>query len=426
MDLAEQLIELALKSGAEAAEVYGSRSQSYPVAFEANRLKQLENSESEGMALRLWRDGCPGLAVAYGEVNPQDLVDKAIALSQLNSSETPELTDSRTTVYPNIGEVVPVEMLVEMGKSAIAQLREANPEIICSGELDCEQETTIFLNSKGLRCQYTDTTLSCFFGAEWVRGEDFLGIYDGQQQRNTLDPHFVIQSILQRLTWAKENTSSPLGRVPILFTPKAVTMLWGTVAAAMNAKRVIEDSSPWSQRLGDVVVSESLTLSQKPDFGVYSCPFDDEGTPTQTLSLIHQGKLETFYCDRVTGRTLGTGTTGNGFRPGLSHYPTPDLVNLIIEPGKGSLADLIQSLDNALIVDQMLGGGADISGDFSVNVELGYRIEKGEVVGRVKDTMLAGNVYTALKQVVALGADLDWSGSCYTPSMIVEGLSVVG
>jgi PmbA protein len=40
--------------------------------------------------------------------------------------------------------------------------------------------------------------------------------------------------------------------------------------------------------------------------------------------------------------------------------------------------------------------------------------------------MLSGNVYTALKQLVELGDDAEWNGSCYTPSLIVEGLSVTG
>ncbi|MBE9148179.1 metallopeptidase TldD-related protein, partial [Coleofasciculus sp. LEGE 07092] len=62
----------------------------------------------------------------------------------------------------------------------------------------------------------------------------------------------------------------------------------------------------------------------------------------------------------------------------------------------------------------------------SINVELGYRVRNGEIIGRVKDTMVAGNVYTALKQVVAVGEDADWNGPCYTPSLIVEGLSVTG
>lgn len=44
--LAEHLLDLAAKSGAEAAEVYQSRSLSRPVFFEANRLKQLESAQS--------------------------------------------------------------------------------------------------------------------------------------------------------------------------------------------------------------------------------------------------------------------------------------------------------------------------------------------------------------------------------------------
>ena len=74
----------------------------------------------------------------------------------------------------------------------------------------------------------------------------------------------------------------------------------------------------------------------------------------------------------------------------------------------------------------MLGGGGSISGDFSINIDLGYRVHNGQIVGRVKDTMIAGNVYTALKQLVALGGDADWNGSCYTPSVIVEELSTTG
>jgi PmbA protein len=422
----EKLLELALKSGASHAEVYQSRSLSRPVFFEGNRLKQLESSQAEGYALRIWKEGCPGLAVAYGNVEPEAIVNKAIALSQLNPPETIELAEARTAIYPSVGKIVEPEKFVEMGKQAIAQLRQAYPEVICSGEFECEQETTILKNSLGLHCEHTDTSVSYFLGLEWVRGEDFLGIYDGEYSREKLDPDKVVKQMIQRLDWAKNNVAPPKGKVPVLFTANAATMLWGTVEAALNGKRILEKSSPWSDRLEEIVISERITLSQQPDREPYSCPFDDEGMPTQPLSLITQGKLEQFYCDRTVGKKLGTGTTGNGFRPSLGNYPTPDLVNLIVEPGQGSLLELVSQLDNGLIVDQILGGGADISGDFSVNVDLGYRVQNGEIVGRVKDTMVAGNVYNALKQVAALGADVQWNGSYYIPCLIVEGLSVIG
>ncbi len=424
--LAEQLLQLASKSGAEAAEVYQSRSLSRPVFFEANRLKQLESAQAEGTALRLWRAGRPGLAVAYGQVEAGVMVERALALSQLNEPELIELGSNSKPAYPDLGKAVPVEQLVEWGKQAITLIRDAYPEVLVSAEWDSDVETTRLVNSQGLDCHYTDTTLGCYISAEWVRGDDFLSVSDGQTQRGRLNPEIIANHILQRLDWVGENVSPPTGRVPILFTSKAADMLWSTVQAALNGKRVIEKASPWAERLMQPVVSAALTLAQDPVAGPFSCPFDDEGTPTQPLVFIQNGILQHFYGDRTIGRQLGTGTTGNGFRPGLGSYPTPGLFNLLIQPGNKSLLDLIAALDDGLIVDQMLGGGGSISGDFSINVDLGYRVKNGQVVGRVKDTMVAGNVYTALKQVVALGSDADWNGSCYTPSLIVEGLSTTG
>ncbi|MBE9181364.1 TldD/PmbA family protein [Oculatella sp. LEGE 06141] len=424
--LAEQLLDLAARSGAEAAEVFQSQSLAHPVFFEANRLKQLESSQSEGIALRVWKDGRPGLAVAYGPVEAQVLVDRAIALSSLNEPETIELSLNSNHDYPDVGQAIPVETLVEWGREAIALIREAYPEVLCIAEWECEAEVTRLVNSHGLDCGYTDTTLSCYLSAEWVRGEDFLSVADGQTQRNSLDPIALAQQILQRLEWTQQNVAPPVGRVPVLFTAKAADMLWGTVQAALNGKQVIERASPWSDRLGEPVTSTDLTLSQQPADGPFSCPFDDEGTPTQPITFIKDGILQLFYTDRTIGRLLGSGTTGNGFRPGLGSYPTPGLFNMLIQPQFKPLEDLIATLEHGLVVDQMLGGGAGISGEFSVNVDLGYRVHKGEIVGRVKDTMVAGNVYTALKNLVELGGDAEWNGSCYTPSLIVEGLSTTG
>jgi PmbA protein len=423
---AEELLELAMRSGADAAEVFQSQSLSRPVFFEANRLKQLETSQSEGIALRLWREGRPGLAVAYGPVAPQSLVDRALALSQLNEPETIELSPASKKHYPDLGEPVSVEQLVNWGQEAIALIRDAYPEILCTAEWECDVETTRLISSNGLDCGYTDTTLSCYLSAEWVRGDDFLSVSDGQTQRNVLDPILLVEQIMQRIEWAQTNVAPPIGKVPVLFTAKAADMLWGTVQAAMNGKQVVERASPWSDRLGEPVLSSEITISQQPDHGPFSCPFDDEGTPTQPITFIKDGVLQLFYTDRTIGRALGSGTTGNGFRSSLGSYPTPGLYNLIIQPGLMAFTDLIKSLDQGIIVDQMLGGGAGISGDFSVNVDLGYRVEKGEVIGRVKDTMVAGNVYTALKNLVAMGGDAEWNGSCYTPSVIVEGLSTTG
>ncbi|PZV07604.1 MAG: peptidase C69 [Leptolyngbya sp.] len=422
--LAEKLIDLALKRGADAAEVLQSRSRSRPVFFEANRLKQLETSAALGTALRLWANGRPGLAVAYGNVDPEAIIDKALAISALNDPETIDLVAGNSRHYPDMGQEVPVEQLIEWGQAMIDRIRSAYPEVICGVDVECDVETTRILNTKGLDCRYSDATLSSYLSADWVRGDDFLSVSDGQTQRDRLEVDVLTDQVLQRLAWAEESAEVGTGRMPVIFTAKAADMIWGTLQSALSGKRVVERSSPWSSALGEQMTSPRVTLRQDPEAGPFSCPFDDEGTPTQRLVFIDKGVVTLFYCDRAVGRTLGAGSTGNGFRPGLGSYPTPSLYNTLVEPGTRSLEALIASVDNGVLVDQILGGGPGIAGDFSVNIDLGYRIHRGKLVGRVKDTMVAGNIYTALKDNVELGSDGDWNGSCYTPSVLLDGLSI--
>jgi PmbA protein len=424
--VAAQLLETAQRSGATAAEVFIERSLNRPVLFEANALKQIETRDSEGIALRLWSEGRPGLAVAYGAFEPVQLVAKALELSQLNAAESVELT----AVLPDLcdeqyGQPVTVQQLIQWGNATLDQLltREFK-ELQCVLELDSETTTTELYNSKGLACRYTEHLLSVYSAAEWVRGEDLLCVEAEQTQRNTLDIPQFTAGLIHRLRWAKRYSPSPIGHHPVLFTARAAEVLWTTVEAALNSKRVIEGASPWSSRLQEPVISPLLNLRQDPTTGPFGYPFDDEGINTRRVEFVRNGVLQIFYTDRTTGRLLGCGSTGNGFRPGLERYPSPGLFNLIIAPGLHSFEALVATLENGLIVDQVLGNVGSISGDFAVNVDLGYRVKQGKIVGRVKDTLVSGNVYEALNQVVAVGKDTAWYGSVCSPSILVEGLSI--
>jgi len=56
-------------------------------------------------------------------------------------------------------------------------------------------------------------------------------------------------------------------------------------------------------------------------------------------------------------------------------------------------------------------------------------VENGKIVGRVKDTMVSGNVYQVLKEIVALGRESRWVGGflqiphIYCPSLSVAAKS---
>jgi PmbA protein len=424
----EQLLEHALKSGTEAAEVYASSSVSRPVFFEANRLKQLESIDSEGVGLRVWKNGRVGLAIAYGSVELEDLVQQAIALSALNEPEEILLRASTVADYPKLyGQEVSVEQMIDCGKQAISQVLDHYPEAVCGSDWDCGQETLRILNSKGLDCGYTDITVDGSLSAELTRGDDFLNVWYGLSDRGNLPPEEIVKKVLQYLDWAKKNAPAPSGKSPVIFTGKAADLLWGVVAIAMSGRQVQQKTTPWLDKVGQPVISDIFTVTQHPDFGVYSSPFDDEGTPTRETTWIEHGVLQGFYGDMRTCKDLEIAATGNGFRGDLGNYPSPGLFNLAIAASQtiqGDILELAATLKNGLIVDQVLGDDIDVSGDFSINVDLGYRVKNGKIIGRVKDTMLSGNVYTALNHVVAVGSDRQWHGSLFGSAMIVEGLSI--
>ena len=72
--------------------------------------------------------------------------------------------------------------------------------------------------------------------------------------------------------------------------------------------------------------------------------------------------------------------------------------------------DIIRGIDHGLLVENVLGMGQGntISGAFSNPLSLAFKIEKGEIVGRVKDVSIAGNVYDLLPDVAAVSRETEW------------------
>ena len=88
---------------------------------------------------------------------------------------------------------------------------------------------------------------------------------------------------------------------------------------------------------------------------------------------------------------------------------------------------MVKDSREGLVVEKLMGAsqGNILGGDFSGNVLLGYKIENGKVVGRVKDTMVSGNIYQLLKQIAAIGSQARWVGSFLnTPPLYFSSVSV--
>jgi len=112
--------------------------------------------------------------------------------------------------------------------------------------------------------------------------------------------------------------------------------------------------------------------------------------------------------------------------PAYTNIVIGETGNVKRETWNGLGGGLLRDITNGLLVDELIGVGQGnvIAGAFSHPVALAYRVERGEITGRVKDAAVAGNAYDLLKRIGGFGSDARWAGSRYAPSVLLEGVAV--
>jgi PmbA protein len=157
-----------------------------------------------------------------------------------------------------------------------------------------------------------------------------------------------------------------------------------------------------------------------------SRPCDDEGVPSQSTPLIEHGVVKGFLYDLQTAGLAGVQSTGSGDR-GRGGLPTPSISNLIFKTGAVSFEDMVGDLKEGLVVEQLMGAEQTnvLGGEFSGNVLLGYKVEKGEIVGRVKNTVVSGNIYQVLSKLIEIGREARWvEGAIFIPDFCCSNLTI--
>lgn len=429
----DEILEKALKRS-QAAEVFQVVSRNVPAVFEGNRLKLLETRETSGVAIRVIKDGRVGFAstTRVGEVD--QLIDNALEVAAFGSAACMEFPSPGhyppVPVHDPAVEEFPVEEMIHLGQSLIDRIRAGNPEVLCEGQVAKSVSTVSLLNSEGCDLTYTKGVFSVSMEGMLVRGEDMLFV--GERESSCLPLHdtdMIRRSIEEQLALATTVVSPISGSLPVIFTPHGVAgTLLGPLLAGFNGKAVLQGTSPLVGRLGEKIVDERVSIWDDPliPYVPGSRPADDEGVPSQRHALINLGVATAFLYDLQTAGQAGTVSTGNGSRS-LASLPSPSPGVLLVSEGDVTYADMIRDVKEGIIVEGLLGAGQGnvLSGDFNANVLLGYRITDGKVAGRVKDTMISGNVYQALSNLVAVGSEGRWlGGGLWTPALYCRDISV--
>src|SRR5207244_13131945 len=82
--------------------------------------------------------------------------------------------------------------------------------------------------------------------------------------------------------------------------------------------------------------------------------FGDEGVASRTLPLVEQGVVKQFVYDLQTAGQAGATSTGSASRATTS-LPSPDISVLVFEAGDVPLDDLIGSIEDGVMVEEMIG-----------------------------------------------------------------------
>ncbi|MBL4802138.1 MAG: metalloprotease TldD [Emcibacter sp.] len=139
-----------------------------------------------------------------------------------------------------------------------------------------------------------------------------------------------------------------------------------------------------------------------------SLTFDDEGTPTNCTTLIEDGILVGYMQDRMNARLMGVEPTGNGRRQSYAHQPMPRMTNTYMLAGNQDPKEIIEGVKDGLYAVNFGGGQVDITnGKFVFSCTEAYLIKDGKIGAPVKGATIIGNGADVLKQVVAIGNDLE-------------------
>ena len=406
-----------------------TNSNSLSIAFDKDKLKEVSSSQSAVSHLEVIKNGNIGSSSITGThesglweraQNSAEFGDK-VAYLYGAQKKYPKVK----LYHPTISRLTPEQLLVTSRK-IIADIKRLDPNILVSVRCSVGTSQSTLENSSGMKEADISSFMSVYIEGELITEGDFLTIGDFLASREPkLDWQSLVATILERFKNSQKMRQIKSGNYPVIFASEVVSSLVDIIDVALSAETVVKKVSRLAGHEGKQVFDSRITLIDDPgiDFAVGSTRFDDEGLGANPLVLIEKGKLKNFYTDLKNASKLHIAPNGRGFG-----FPaSPSLTNIVWEQGTSSLTKLIKGIKKGILVDQVVGAGQDspYSGDFSFNVHLGFLIENGAIVGRIKNALVAGNAFDLCKnQLGDLSSERKWVGSALVPNVLFEDVVV--
>jgi PmbA protein len=435
-DRASQLVEAALKAGADTADAVCVRGMSLAVDIRLGKVEETLRSEGDDFTLRAFVGKRSAAVSANTLSNPAELAERAVAMAKVAPEDRFNGladADKLARIFPDLDLLDPsvpsAEELADMARAAEDAAR-AVPGVTNSGggSAGWRLGGLVLATSHGFVGAYSASRFSISASAIAGQGTGMERDYDSEARiyRSDLpDPVEIGRRAGDRAVRRLNPKQMATGKGVVVYDPRISTGLIGHLVGAANGASIARKTSFLIDKLGSQIFSPSIRVYDEPHRrrGLGSRPFDGEGVASAPLDIVSEGILRIWILDSASARELGLVTNGRANRGASS--TSPGITNLTLEPGTQTPEELIAEAGNGLYVTELIGHGANlITGDYSRGAA-GFAIENGVLTHPVAEVTIAGNLNDIFRSMKPAN-DLRFRFAVNAPTVAVEGLTIAG
>ncbi len=442
----EKLMAAARAAGIDPAEVCTAESASFSAEAMEGSIDSYEVSETRALGLRGVVNGRMGYASteAFDDAAIDMLVEAVKESAYLAEGEEQDEIFAGDAAYPalespenDLDEVSAEEKLAmclrmeEAAKAVDPRIAKSRGAYVSTG-----RGAIRLVNSYGLNLR-TETPLGGMAAAGlYLVGRDGDSTCTGGEFRagrklREMDPAEIGEKAAEKTLAMLHASPVASGVYRAVFRYDVMRSILAVFSGIFSAENAQQKLSLLAGREGETIAAPCVTIMDDPLLpnGFASRTFDGEGSASRTKAVVENGVLKTLLHSRKTAQKQGVETTGNAARAGVGGAVHVAPTNFFFKPGEKDLQTLLSEMDSGLMITEVGGlhaGANPISGDFSL-IAKGFLIVDGEAARPVEQITVAGNFYQLLKNIRAVGSDIDFRGSAIgSPSVDVGTLNVAG
>lgn len=437
----EKWLEKAAQEGFDQTEVYEATSGSREITWFDGQMDKMELSETASASIRAVYQG--NLAQAGLEKLDDEVMDEVFAglkeqAAAITSDDKPQFVGPQKTdlVKKENSWVRPATpQVLQLLKQIEADILAFDSRIVQASSLGWSEVrgTRAITNSLGLETADEDyvqyVAAACVAEDDGVVQDSFL--IKVVPDIASFDRAAFVKELCEEAIFRTGAASVPSRQYPVILHRDAMSSLLAAFAGLFSGEMISRQISPLKDKLGQQIFSKEITIVDDPrNLDALSVAnFDDEGTPTRRKYVVKDGVFETILHNTTTAGRMGMESTGNGFRGGYASPVSVSPMNMYIEPGTLSLAQLEEKMGDGLVITDLEGlhAGIDfVSTNFSLQAR-GYKVEQGKKTAAVTLITAADSFLHLMNEVAAVGSDLDWKYlSVVSPSILFTGISISG